>query len=112
MSINKINFKSVLRGFILLSLIIATTGCSTNFLTARKDQTFQFNQDINNKTRKIISPDKVYDLESCINIALENNLEIRIAEINGRLSGLDRKIAFSYFLPHIDINFTFNHILL
>jgi outer membrane protein TolC len=86
--------------------MIDITGCSTNYLTVRKEQTSQFNKDITDKTRKMISPDKVYDLDSCINIALENNLDIRIAEINGQLSGLDRKIAFSYFLPHIDVNFT------
>ncbi|MGD9160287.1 MAG: TolC family protein, partial [Desulfobacteraceae bacterium] len=106
MPINKIYIKSVFRGIILLSLMIDITGCSTNYLTVRKEQTSQFNKDITDKTRKMISPDKVYDLDSCINIALENNLDIRIAEINGQLSGLDRKIAFSYFLPHIDVNFT------
>ncbi|MBN2420384.1 MAG: TolC family protein, partial [Deltaproteobacteria bacterium] len=95
-------FRAILTGF----LISAITGCSTNYLTVRKEQAAKFNEDIATRTGQIISPDIKYDLESCINIALENNLDIRIAEINGRLAGIDRKIAFSYFLPNIDVSYT------
>ena len=105
-SINNIFIKSFYQGLILLFLMIFIAGCSTNFSAIRKEQTAQFNEDIQNKTSQILKSDKVYDLESCIDIALENNLDIRIAKINGRLSGLDRKIAFSYFLPHIDVTYT------
>lgn len=105
-SMKNIFNKSFYRGFIALSLTLFITACSTNFSAVRKEQALKFNEDITKKTGQILSPDKTYDLESCINIALDNNFDIRIAEINGRLSGLDRKIAFSYFLPQIDVTFT------
>ena len=105
-SIIKIFYKSFFLILFTLSLMLIISGCSTDSVSVRKNQAVEFNKDITKKTGEILSPDKVYDLESCINIALDNNLDIRIAEINGRLSGLDRKIAFSYFLPQIDIGFT------
>ena len=105
-SINSIFDKSFYFIITAVSLILILTGCSTNYSALREKQTIEFNEEIASKSRQILSPDKIYNLESCINIALENNLDVRIAEINGRLSGLDRKIAFSYFLPQIDVSFT------
>ncbi len=102
-SINNISNKTLYRGLILSFLMFIMTGCTTNFLSVRKEQTVKFNEDITNKTTQIISSDKVYDLESCIDIALENNLDIRISEIKARLAKIDKKIAFSYFLPQVDV---------
>lgn len=92
-------------GFILVSMALTFSGCSTDFSAVRKEQIAEYDQEIANKTRQILSSDKVYDLESCIEIALENNLDVKLAEIKGRLAGIDRNISFSYFLPHIDAQF-------
>ena len=89
-----------------LITIVLFTGCSTNFNAVRKEQAAEFNKNITDKTTRILLSDKTYDMQSCIKIALENNLDIKIAEIKGRVAGLDRKIAFGSFLPHIDVNFT------
>ena len=106
-SINNLFFNTIFYRVIITSLLmIFITGCSTDLSAVRKEQAEQFNEDITNKSRKILASDRIHDLEACINIALENNLDIRIAEINDRLSGLGRKIAFSYFLPHVDVTFT------
>lgn len=98
--------KPRLTGLILILIMLAMTGCSTDFSILRREQAADFNKSIAEKSSRILSADRVYDLESCIEIALENNLDIKTAEINGRLATLDRKSAFSYFLPNISLNFT------
>ncbi|MGD9162939.1 MAG: TolC family protein, partial [Desulfobacteraceae bacterium] len=75
-------------------------------MNMRKEQTVQFNQEITRKSKQILSQDKIYDLNTCIKIALENNLEVKIVEIDSRLAKLDKKIAFSYFLPQVDVQAT------
>ena len=96
----------IFRAIILLPLAMILAGCSTDFSAVRKEQAETYDHEITNKTERILSIDKTYDLESCIEIALENNLDIKISEINGRLAGIDRSVAFSYFLPQIDVQFT------
>jgi outer membrane protein TolC len=41
----------------------------------------------------------------CVQIAQANNLDIRVAEIQSKLARLDRKVAFSAFLPTLDAQF-------
>lgn len=55
------------------------------------------------KTQDLVRIDQPLDLDACINIAMENNLDIKVAEINGNLAEIDRKIAFSNFLPYVEV---------
>jgi outer membrane protein TolC len=103
---NKKSLPEFCYGIIIFAFLAATTGCSTNSLALRKTELTKFNDEIALKTSQVLSKDKTYDLNSCIQIALENNLDIRIAEINSRLAKLDKKIAFTYFLPQVDITAT------
>ncbi len=93
-------------GIVALIFLNVIAGCSTNLLSLRKAEATRFNDEISLKSSQVLSKDKTYDLDSCIQIALENSLDIRIAEIKSRLAGLDKKIAFSYFLPQVDITAT------
>ncbi len=106
-SINNMFDKAFYPVIFALTLMILTSGCTTNYSIIRNKQAARFNEDIKGRTAQLISPDKVYDLESCIDIALENNLDVKIAEIDGRLAKLDKKTAFSYFLPQVDAKATF-----
>lgn len=91
--------------FLSLAIIMLFTGCATDFKALRKEHAKKFTRNITDKTSHIVSSEKEYDIDSCIKIALENNLDIKISEIKGRLAGIDRKIAFSGFLPYIDVNY-------
>jgi outer membrane protein TolC len=93
-------------GIIAFTILAAITGCSTNLLSLRKAEDARFDDEITLKSSQVLSKEKIYDLNSCIQIALENNLDIKISEIKSRLAGLDKKIAFSYFLPQLDITAT------
>jgi outer membrane protein TolC len=75
-------------------------------MVLRKTEYEKLNNDIILKSNQILLKDKVYDLDACIQIAIKNNHDIRVAEIKSRLAKLDKNIAFSYFLPQVDITAT------
>lgn len=47
-------------------------------------------------------------LDDCIDIVLKNNLKIKLKELEEKISGIDKKIAFSNFLPKISSIYSFN----
>jgi outer membrane protein TolC len=81
-------------------------GCATNFNQTRARHAEEFPKELTQKSQDLIKEGEPLDLDECIKIALENNLNIRIADINGKLAGIDRNIAFSYFLPYVDVQVT------
>jgi outer membrane protein TolC len=90
----------LLTGFLFMS------GCATNFLKVRDSHLKEYSQSLEENSRKLVSPGQSLTLEECIEIALLNNLDVRLAEINNKLASIDRSAAFSYFLPQIDVNIT------
>ena len=98
--------KSLLLLVVTMLFIALLSGCATDFNAMRTTHALEFSQTLEQKTKDLIPENGRLDLETCIEIALANNLDIRIADIKGRLAGLDRKIAFSYFLPHVDLQYT------
>jgi len=82
-------------------------GCATtDFNKARSKHADEFPQELAQKSGELVKVDEPLDLDSCIKIALDNNLDIKVAEIKGNLAEIDRKIAFSYFLPYVDVQVT------
>lgn len=67
----------------------------------------------NNEVLKIIENraemliDKELNLKGCIDIALENNLSIKTANLNQSIAILDRRVAFSSFLPAVNLGFSY-----
>lgn len=98
--------KSLLLQVVTMLFAAMLSGCATDFNKMRTTHALEFSQTLEQKTKDLIPENGRLDLETCIEIALENNLDIKIADIKGRLAGLDRKIAFSYFLPHMDLQYT------
>lgn len=91
---------------ILLSIITAFSGCAMDFIGVRSRHAQEFSQALAEKSERLVIADGSLDLDECIEIALANNLDIKIADIEGRLAGIDRNIAFSYFLPQIELHYT------
>lgn len=94
---------------LLMAAISMTTalGCATtDFNQVRSRHAKEFPAELTQKTQDLIKTDEPLDLDACIDIALENNLDIKVAEIKGRLAAIDRKVAFSYFLPYVDAQVT------
>ena len=92
---------------IFILCICIFNGCAAvNFSRVRYEHAKDFSDNLAKKSETIIPSDGILDLDECISIALENNLDIRINQINGRLADIGRDIAFSYFLPHVNLEYT------
>lgn len=87
-----------------LLLCLAVCGCNQpNWQEIRQQHATRFPQELRDKTVTELPGDQTFGLEDCVRIALANNLDVQTAQINRRLASLDRKIAFSNFLPHINV---------
>jgi outer membrane protein TolC len=91
---------------IAIGTMTALLGCATNYTQIRTGHTEKFTKELTEKSEDLVKAGEPLDLDRCIQIALENNLNIRIADIKGNLAGIDRNIAFSYFLPYVDVQVT------
>jgi len=92
----------------LFSVMLLFGGCSSfDGDKARKDHAAAFEQSLKEKTAQFLPDGTPLRLEDCIRIALENNLSVKSSEIQTRIAKLERKIAFSNFLPVLDLNYQY-----
>jgi len=92
---------------IAIAFMSTALGCAaTDFNQERNKHSGEFPKALAEKSQALVKVDEPLDLDSCIKIALDNNLDIKIADIKGKLAGIDRNIAFSYFLPYVDVQVT------
>ncbi|MBN2581493.1 MAG: TolC family protein [Planctomycetes bacterium] len=88
--------------------VVALAGCGrVDFDQMRRDHAQQFTADLQERTRCTLPQGQAVGLDDCIRIALANNLDVRAADIETRLAGLDRKIAFANFLPHVELSWNY-----
>jgi outer membrane protein TolC len=88
---------------ILPILILALAACaSVDQKAARDAHVDEFTTAAREKVQALKSP---LGLSGCVKIALENNLDIRTAQVESRLATLDRKIAFGALLPNIEFQY-------
>ncbi|NLN91922.1 MAG: TolC family protein [Candidatus Hydrogenedens sp.] len=73
----------------------------------RSDHAISFGAEIEARTAAALGDSSTLDLEQCIAIALDNNLDVQSADVQARIARLNRLVAFSNFLPAIDLNYTF-----
>ena len=93
---------------LVLAFVLFFIGCSTfEGLQIREEDVEAYRQSLAEKTEIILADNQSFGLEDCIQIALQNNLTIRAAEIQARISKLERKVAFSRFLPTVNINYNY-----
>lgn len=102
---SQLKWLSMLIMIVLSALVFS--GCATDFGETRSRHAQEFPKALTEKSEMLIPADEPLDLDECIEIALANNLDIKLADIKGRLSGLDRNIAFSYFMPQIELQVTY-----
>jgi len=102
----KLSIKKIFILSIILIYVLNVSGCKTLDNTKnRKDHVDSFKQALNKKT---INQETRYTLDDCLREALQNNLNIKAKQIEKNISSLNRKAAFSYLLPRIDLNFQTN----
>jgi len=82
------------------------SGCAVDFDLMRRRHAEQFPEQLSARTSELLGDNRTVGLDECVRIALANNLDVRTARLNRRLARLDRKIAFSNFLPQVDLEVT------
>ena len=84
------------------------SGCSSfDGQKIRKEHADSYRQKLDLTTEVVLSAKEQFSLKDCIRIAIENNLDIRIAEVQQRVARLDRKVSFSQFLPQVNLNYNY-----
>ena len=93
---------------IVFACVFLTSGCS-NFdgNAIRREHAENYRKTISEKTAKILSDGNSLSLDDCVQIALRNNLGIKTSEIQKRIAKLEKKVAFSYFLPSVNLNYNY-----
>lgn len=88
------------------SVLVAATGCrSFDGEKVRVEHAERHPVELAEKTKEVLSANQPLDLDACIRIALENNLDVQSSQIQQRIATLDRKIAFANFLPVLDVGY-------
>ena len=91
---------------IAIACVLLLSGCSNIDADAvRREHAESYQRTISEKTKEMLSDSNSLSLDDCIQIALRNNLSIRTAEIQKKLARLERKVAFSHFLPTVSLNY-------
>ena len=84
------------------------TGCSSfDGRKVRREHAESYRQRFEQTNENVLSAKKQLGLSDCIRISLKNNLDIRVAEVQERIAKLDKKVAFSYFLPQVNLNYNY-----
>ena len=92
----------------ILLTVLLISGCrSFNGDEVRKQHAVEFRQGIDEKTQELLPEGKNLNLDDCIRIALQNNLNIRSSEIQQRIAKLQRKVAFANFIPSLEMNYQY-----
>jgi len=91
---------------VVMCAVVLPAGCQVDSEKVRREHAAAYSSELETKTAAALGGQESLGLEACIRIALENNLDVASVRISRRLAGLDRKIAFSNFLPLVDAGCT------
>jgi len=98
----------VIAFFTMVAAVLTLTGCSSfDGQKIRREHVERYRQTLEQKAEDVLSPGEQVNLEDCIRLALENNLDIRVAEVQQQVAQLGRKVSFSQFLPRINLNYNY-----
>jgi len=93
---------------ITFACVLFPSGCSNFDSNAvRREHAENYQRIISEKTEKMLSDSNSLSLDDCVQIALRNNLGIKTSEIQKRIAKLEKKVAFSYFLPSVNLNYRY-----
>ncbi len=104
MMVKRIRF-NLLMVIFALSLFLA--GCNNydgNLI--RADHVKDYQSSLTEKTNSILSKES-FGLKDCIEIALKNNLNVKASRIQERMARLERKVAFSSFIPVVNLDYQY-----
>ncbi len=90
----------------ILILLIILSGCNNfNREEVRKEHANSYPSFLAEKTNSILEQKTSFNLNDCIQIAMENNLSLKEAEIQEHLALLEKKVSFADFLPAVSLSY-------
>jgi outer membrane protein TolC len=95
-------------GYLLLAgCILLLQGCATlDPQKERREHTQAFTEQLRQQEASLLA--HPLTLDDCIRIAMTNSYTIRMADLDTQLAKLNKKIAFSAFLPQIAASYGYN----
>ena len=91
-----------------VAALVTLAGCSSfDGQKIRQEHAEKYRQSLDQGGESVLTAKEQVNLEDCIRVALENNLDIRVAEVQQRVAELGRKISFSRFLPQVNLNYNY-----
>ena len=92
--------------FAICLFLLLFAGCkSFDGRAVREKHAKDYQRDLATETNDVLSKKTAFDLNDCIQTALENNLQIRASKIQQQIAKLERKIAFAAFLPAVNLDY-------
>jgi len=87
-------------------ILIAFSSCiHRNPEVYREESIHELQEVLEGQTPEKIKLEQELTLDECIQIALNNNAQVKISRINQKIARLEKNIAFSNFLPQINAEF-------
>jgi outer membrane protein TolC len=94
--------------FVVLLLLPLFAGCSSfDGRAVREKHTKDYQEELAAEMNDLLSEEKIFDLNDCIQTALENGLQIKAAKLQQQIAKLERKISFSNFLPAVNLSYDY-----
>ena len=88
--------------------VVTLAGCSSfDGQKNRQEHAENYRQLLDERAEEVLSDGEPLTLQDCIDAALENNLDIRVAEVQQRVAQLGRKASYSQFLPQVNLNYNY-----
>lgn len=88
--------------------VVTLAGCS-NFdgQKIRQEHAENYRLLLEKRAEEVLSGRESLNLQDCITAALQNNLDIRVAQVQQSVAELDRNVSFSQFLPRVNLNYNY-----
>jgi len=88
--------------------MVILAGCSSfDGQKARQEHVDSYRRLLDQQAEKGLPAQAPLTLEDCLRIAMENNLDVRVAEVEKRVAKLSRKVSFAQFLPKVSFNYDY-----
>ena len=91
----------VRNSLIFISLILLVSCSKVNIENENKDMIDRLREKKESTEKFKLEKEEVLNLDECINLALKNNTQIKLKEIESQIAKIDKNISFGNFLPRI-----------
>ena len=89
---------------VFILIVVGIQGCATfDGAFLRQTDAEAFLAKTTARTDAVLAEGDAFTLSRCIIVAQENNLNVKTADLEKRLARLNRRIAFSNFLPEVTL---------